>query len=469
MLVIAQWFRLLTQIVSIIALSRILDPRAFGLTAMVTSIVGLATVIGDFGLSLSALSGEPPSQPQRSRLFYINVSLGMVISLSVAAMAHPISDFYGHPEVASLTLALAPVFLLNAAAVQFKVEMNLRTAWRRLAATETIAPVVGLVVALIMASIWPTAWALIGQQIVAAVVQLILAVTLSGWRPVALRSSTGVASHLRFGRDTLFGQVFVYVSNNLDNVLIGRHAGAAVLGQYSRAFQIGTLPVTQLASPLTRVFVPKLSRAAIAGGLHSESIRCQLFLSYALLAPLTLMISVAKPGVRLFLGFQWGDASYLVGVLSFASIFQALGYIFYWIFVSTRQTKILVATEAVSRSLFVASLFVVVVHGSHWVAWCVVLGQLLLLFGSAIAASRYTAVSVFTLFKVSVRPMAVYGAATFGGYLVASNVSRCGWDDVGSFAAGSSVWLVVAGVAVALKRLGVRSDLLLVRDFLRGS
>ena len=43
------------------------------------------------------------------------------------------------------------------------------------------------------------------------------------------------------------------LTRNLDEILIGRFVGPAAVGAYGRAFQLMTLPSTQLNQPLTSV------------------------------------------------------------------------------------------------------------------------------------------------------------------------------------------------------------------------
>ena len=53
-----QWGRYALQLLALVVFSRLLSPADFGLVAMVTGVVGIAYVIGDFGLSLAALQAE---------------------------------------------------------------------------------------------------------------------------------------------------------------------------------------------------------------------------------------------------------------------------------------------------------------------------------------------------------------------------------------------------------------------------
>src|SRR5690349_12103806 len=68
--------RFAVQSVSLLVLARLLSPEDYGLMAMVLSVAGVASVIGDAGLSLAALSSRELDDDQRSGLFWLNAAVG---------------------------------------------------------------------------------------------------------------------------------------------------------------------------------------------------------------------------------------------------------------------------------------------------------------------------------------------------------------------------------------------------------
>ncbi len=80
---IGQWIRFVIQTGSLIVLARLLSPRDYGLVAMVTAIVGIAQVLGDFGLSLAAVQARVLSRGQKSNLFWLNSLLGLTLTVIV--------------------------------------------------------------------------------------------------------------------------------------------------------------------------------------------------------------------------------------------------------------------------------------------------------------------------------------------------------------------------------------------------
>lgn len=451
----AQWTRLLTQLISLVVLSRLLPSAVFGLVAMVTAVVGVASVLGDFGLSLSAITSRSVDHDQRSKLFWVNTAVGVLITCAVAAVAPAIAAFYHNDQLVWVTLGLAPIFLLNAIGAQFKVEMNIRGAWLRLAATETIPSLIGTTLAISAAMIWQTYWPLVLQQVAAAALQLLLATTLSGWRPSWPNKTAQIGDHLRFGRDTLALQTFNYASGNLDNVLVGRDFGASTLGQYNRAFQLATMPILQIASPLTRALIPVLARATDDAHFNDLLLRYQRTLTYALLAPLSIAFGCAHPLATLALGRHWQQLPQLLQILSVASAFQASGYIYYWAFLARRATAALAAIEIGSRAAMITAMIVAARHGPASVAWVVAGGQLAILVCSSSFAKRFTSANTVSLLKAATRPYLVFGTAAAAALTATAAAPATG--DVAQACISLAAWaLTVIAAATAIGP--IRSD-----------
>src|SRR5262249_38237927 len=83
----AQMAFLALQIVSVMILSRLLTAADFGLVAMATSATGFISVFKDGGLSTVTIQKKSISHREVSTLFWINVTIGICLTLVVAALS----------------------------------------------------------------------------------------------------------------------------------------------------------------------------------------------------------------------------------------------------------------------------------------------------------------------------------------------------------------------------------------------
>ena len=179
-----QWGRYGLQLLALVVFSRLLSPADFGLVAMVTGVIGVAYVIGDFGLSLAALQATQLTAHQKTNLFWCNSGIGLVVAALMCVVAHPLAEFYGDARVAAITVALATVFLVNGIAVQFRTELNRELRFGVIATADLFGQAAGFTIALVGVLVgWWSYWALVAMQVIAAVITSTIIMARARWWP----------------------------------------------------------------------------------------------------------------------------------------------------------------------------------------------------------------------------------------------------------------------------------------------
>src|SRR5690606_7476958 len=103
----AQAAKFVLQIGSTMVLARMLTPNDFGLVAMATAVTGILGMFNDAGLSIATVQRQHITQGQVSTLFWINVGISIILTLTTGALAPAIAWFYGEPRLIGITLVLA--------------------------------------------------------------------------------------------------------------------------------------------------------------------------------------------------------------------------------------------------------------------------------------------------------------------------------------------------------------------------
>jgi O-antigen/teichoic acid export membrane protein len=463
--VFSQGIQVGTQIVSLVLLSRLLPPSAFGVVAMVSAITGLVGVLSGFGLSLSALAGDKPSFLERSNLFWINAAAGVLCMVVADGCAPLVASFYRNPALIGITFGLAVAFVPNALAVQFKIELTLERRWSRLVIVQAVPGLVALCVAAVIAAVTSSAWSLVIQGIVSSGMSLLLAVWLSGWRPVRPQRDSRLRRHLIFGRDTAVIQTLNYVASNADNALVGRVLGRTVLGEYNRAYSLVLLPLNQLAVPLEQVILPRLS-AALNDDFDEVTLRCQRAMVYVQLVPLSLIAGTAYPLVRVFLGSRWLAVPELMQIQAIGAAASAVGYIYWWMLLVKRRSGMIVLSEGAVEILMVIGMALVVRTGSSSVAWCVAAGQVVMLINTALLCRRILGVKLLPLARISSTALELTAAAA----ICANYVGRMRWwpSSYEALVVALVAWTIVfcAGWFISPS---VRNDMRVVVDILKSA
>ncbi len=364
-----QGAKILIQIGSVMVLARLLAPEAYGLLVMVTVIIGVTDIFRDFGLSSAAIQAPTLSRQEQVNLFWVNTGLGAILTALAWFSAPLLAEFYGRPELISLTHAMAFMFLINGLATQYRADLTRRMLFRRLAITEVVSTLAGVVVAVSLALANYGVWALIAQQLTQVTVSLMLVVTMARWLPSWYRRHTSIRQFLGFGWRLAASQVVNYVGNNMDNLLLGLRIGAAPLGIYNRSYQLVMQPLGQIRGPLNTVAIPVLSRLQSEDGRYQSFLaRGQMAIGYTIVAGLAFVAGTAGPLVNIALGDRWGEATNVLRLLAVAGGVTTLSYAAYWVYVTKGLMSHLLHYTFISTAIRITCVIIGVQFGLLGVA-----------------------------------------------------------------------------------------------------
>lgn len=385
---------------------------------MSLAIVGVASVVSDFGLSMAAIQSQTITHQQRSNLFWTNVGIGVALFAATFFAAPWISDFYDQPDVLPITQVLATTFLLGAVSAQFRAEATVRLRFTWLAVSDIVPPAVALVAAVFLASAGAEYWALVAQQVMVAALTLLILIAAAKWVPGLPRRGHGMKALYTFGANSFAVQTLAYVTGNIDSVLIGRTWGAQQLGIYDRAFRLFSLPLQQIAAPMTRVAMPVLSKLQDDPRYEPYLLRAQTMLGYTFAGSLLLLAGCAGPIIDILLGPGWESAKPIFAALAVGGVFQGIGYVYYWIFQSRALTGVQLRWSILTRSLSIALMVIGVTWGPIGVAVASSIGQLLNWSLLTLFPVRAAKVRRLPLIKAALRPIAVFGPLSVGLWLL---------------------------------------------------
>ncbi len=388
--------------------------------AMVVAITGLANIFSNLGLSTATIQKAEINHAQVSTLFWVNATVGGLVTLIVAVISPVVAWFYKEPALLYVMLSLSINFLISSLAVQHNALLTRQMRFYSLAKIQVISMLIGVVVAIVAAKHGFGYWALVLNSLISTVSNVAGAWLALGWIPGLPRRNAGVLPLLRFGGDVVGFNVINYFSRNLDNVLIGRYWGSVSLGLYSKAYQLLMMPITNLRDPLISVAMPTLSRLQQEPNeyrnYHRELVSVLAFISMPLVA---FMFIGSDHLIRLVLGDQWMGASKLFKILAFAAFIQTVGSTRGTVLLSVGKSRRYFILGAV-RALFICLAFTFgLPWGAEGVAIAYVVVTYLLLYPSIYYAFKDTPVHVNDFFIAIYKPLsASIVMGVFVNYLI---------------------------------------------------
>ena len=201
------------------------------------------------------------------------------------------------------------------------------------------------------------------MQAVNSLTILVLAWSLSSWRPSRPRREAGVGAMLRFGGHLTGYNLINFVGINCDSILIGKLGGSVALGLYDRAFKLVAAPIWQISLPVARVAISLLSRLHVTPDRYRAAFLQMLQILLLATVPAVMCVAVAADSlVPLLLGPAWTAAAPIVSALAIATAFAPLSISSYWLFVSQGRT----AEQLFYVGIKTAIAFTALLVGLYW-------------------------------------------------------------------------------------------------------
>jgi len=342
--ILAQGTNFILRFVTLMILARLLDPDDFGLVGMVTAFTGALSLFRDFGLSSAAIQRATITEEQVTTLFWINLLVGVVLGIVALAMAPAIAALYHEPRLVGVTAALALGFVFNSAGAQHGSLLQRELRFTALAVINTVSLIAAGGVAIFAAKIGVGYWALVAMALVIPLSASIGSWVVSGWIPGMPHRRSGIHSMMRFGGILTMNSLVVYLSNNVDKVLVGWYWGVDALGIYGRAYQLVSIPIENLNSAAGEIAFPALCR------IQDDAARLKSYFlkGYSLLLAITVPITItcalcADDLISVLLGPKWIAAvptfRFLAPTILAFAIVNPMGWFIYSLGMAGRGLK----------------------------------------------------------------------------------------------------------------------------------
>lgn len=359
----AQALKFVIYMAATVVLARLLTPQDYGLIGMVLVVTGFVALFKNMGLSAATMQREEINYQQVSTLFWVNVTISVVLMLLTLALSPVVAWFYHEPRLTWITMAFAVGFLFSGLVVQHESLLKRQMRFVPLAIAEIVSMLSGIVVGIVLAWRGAGYWALVANQLVLGFVYAVSIFVACRWRPGPPVRYSGVRSMLAFGGHLTGFGFFNFFSRTLDNLLIGRFWGAQQLGLYAKAYQLLLLPIDQLSAPLDGVAMPALSRLLDEPERYRQAyLRMLEKVAMLSLPGVALMIGTSDWLVRVMLGAQWIEAGRIFALLGIVGLIEPVANTMGWLLVSQGRTRHLLQWGMIDGAIAIVS----IVAGLPW-------------------------------------------------------------------------------------------------------
>ncbi len=324
-----------------IFLARLLSPGEYGIVAMLTIFMLIATNLQESGFGVALVNVKDITHNDYNSVFWFNTGVSLLLYVVLFFSAPLIAAFYHQPCLTSLSRFVFVGFIFAAVGIAPNALLTRALRVKEKAITSLSALVISGSVAVVMAFKGFSYWSLATQQVLYNVVICIGRYFFSRWHPTFKMDFAPVKRMFAFSYKVLITAVLTTINNNMLTVVLGRLFPAASVGNFSQANkwntmanQLVTNTVAQVAQPVfTRVNDDNERQRRVFG----KMMRFTAFLAFPAMFGLSL---VAPQVILLAIGDKWINSIPLLQILSISGAFLPLYTVYQNLFLSLGKSDI---------------------------------------------------------------------------------------------------------------------------------
>jgi O-antigen/teichoic acid export membrane protein len=405
-----------------ILLARLLEPKEFGLLAMLTIFIAVSQALVDSGFGSALIQRKEATGADECSVFYFNVSIAAVLVVILYMAAPWIAVFYKQPQLTHLLRALSVVLVINSVSVVQNSLMVRRLDFKRQAVVAASSMMVSGIVAVLLAWRGYGVWSLVGQQVCASIVRTAMLWWLNPWRPHWVFSKHSLRDLFAFGSRMMASSLANRLFDNLISLVIGKAFSPVMLGFYNRAATLQDTASQSLAGIANRVTFPVFSQLQDDPGRMKRGLKKAMttiaFVQFPLLIGLAV---VAKPLVLVLLTEKWVRSAPYLQLLCFAGMFYPVHLLNLNVLLAMGRSDLFFRLEVIKRFLQLLAIIVTFKFGVLAMVWGQVATSFISLFINGYYTKRFIGYSI----PEQIRDLAPYlvASAVMGAVVALVNFS----------------------------------------------
>lgn len=301
-----------------LTLVRMLTESDFGLLAMITIFIAVASDLSSCGLSDGLIHKANPTELDYSTVFIFNSAFGLFFGLCFFFGAPFVARFFAHEELVVVMQSLGVCFFFQS--MSYVQETRLRKMLRmktvcfvRVGATLTVSAL-----GIAAAALGYGYKALICTQIMLGFFFFVYYTIASGWFPKLRFSSAAFKEFFGYGVHLMLAYLATLIGRNINTSVLGRFYTSALSGIYYQGSKLANTPYGIMEASVNNTFFVVASNEP-DGDRRKDLIRKMTSTLMSIDISLVMyMVMIATPAIALLFGAEWLAVVPVFRVLAFS-------------------------------------------------------------------------------------------------------------------------------------------------------
>ncbi|WP_347107487.1 oligosaccharide flippase family protein [Paenarthrobacter sp. S56] len=303
------------QFATTIIVARMIAPEHFGALAVAVVVQTIATNMAELGATASLARGNGDPERIAPTVFTIALATSGILTAAAVFLAPSVAMAFDDPAATPVIQVLSLTILLQGFSA-VPSTMVWREFMQRPRVVVDVCSVVTVLVLVVPMALdgWGAmalAWSRVGGQLVSLTGYWII--TPKRFRPGFDRSVA--AEVLKLGMPLAMANLVVFVTLNVDYLLVGRMLDPTALGLYLLAFNLAGLPSSVITAVIRATAVPTFGRLYAEGQLGAlvgQIVGGVCYLAFPISA---LVVGLANPLIVSAYGVAWAPAAAALATL----------------------------------------------------------------------------------------------------------------------------------------------------------
>lgn len=327
----ASWmsaFRIFTRALSflkIAVLARVLTPSQFGIFGIALLVLAFLEMLTETGINVVLIQSKNKIDEYINSAWVVSIIRGIFIGLCIAVSAPFVASFFNAPQAYGILLLISIIPLIrgfiNPSEVKLQKDLKFNSEFWFRSSIFIFDAVVAVVFVILTHSVYGLVWGMIAGALLEVVLSFAL------MRPIPQLSIRKDYFSEIFHKGkwvTLFG-FFNYIAQNGDNLVVGKIMGTSPLGVYGMAYNVSTLPISEVTDVVGKVVFPVYVK--IEGDvqrLRSAFIKSTSAIALLTIAIGTILFLFPSQIIHIVLGDKWLSAVPVLRVLVVYGVLRAI-------------------------------------------------------------------------------------------------------------------------------------------------
>lgn len=288
--------RISSQIVSIIVaiiLARLLEPKYYGIIAMVTVFITLGDILANSGFGRAVVQKKQACKEDYDNAFFLSIVVSLLVYVVLFVGAPYIGEFYGIQELSTIVRVMALRIPISSFYSIQQAYVQKAMLFRNFFLASLSAAVGSGVIGIVIAHRGYGIWALVAQALSNSILSTIVLFYISAWRPSWRVNTEGIRELFSFGSKLIEAEIIANGMTTLRTMIMAKMFTPSDLAYYDQGQRYTSIIVANLNTAINRVMLPVYSSMQDDIFLLQNKVRLSIRIGIYFMAPMMIGIYAA--------------------------------------------------------------------------------------------------------------------------------------------------------------------------------